>query len=70
MFGIYFAALLRHAFEDNKYGIYIRTRLHGSLFNLARLRAKTKTTDVLLREILYADDVAIMSHEIIPYNNL
>ena len=63
LFGIYFAALLHHAFENTTEGIYIRTRLDGSLFNVSRLRAKTKTTEILLRELLFADDAAIAAHE-------
>uniref|UniRef100_UPI00339881BD reverse transcriptase domain-containing protein n=1 Tax=Acinetobacter baumannii TaxID=470 RepID=UPI00339881BD len=32
------------------------------LFNTTRLRAKTKRTNVLLRELLFADDAAMVSH--------
>ena len=63
LFGIYFAALLRHAFQDTQDGIYIRTRQDGSLYNLARLKAKTRTTEVLIQELLYADDAAIVAHD-------
>ena len=34
LFGIYFAALLHHAFDKNTEGVYIRTRLDGSLLIL------------------------------------
>ena len=42
--------------------VYIRTRSDGKLFNLARLRAKTKVRNVLIRELLFADDAALLSH--------
>ena len=38
------------------------TRHDGKLFNLKRLRAKTKVTCVLIREMLFADDAALVSH--------
>ena len=62
LFGIFFSAVLMHAFKDSADGVYIRTRHDGKLYNLARLRAKTKTLSVLIRELLFADDAAITSH--------
>ena len=38
------------------------TRRHGKLFNVARLRAKTKVRRVLIKEILFADDAALATH--------
>ena len=54
--------LLHHAFKDSKEGIYIHTRSDGKLYNIARLRAKTKVREVLVREMLFADDAALVSH--------
>lgn len=62
LFGIYFSVLLQCAFQDCDEGIYLRTRSDGKLFNIARLRAKTKTSSILLRELLFADDAALISH--------
>ena len=62
LFGIFFSMLLQYAFADCEEGIYIRTRADGKLFNLARLRAKTKVMEVLIREMLFADDAADISH--------
>ena len=59
LFGIFFSLLLRHAFGTSKEGIYLRSRSDGKLFNTARLRAKTKTRSVFLRDMLFADDAAI-----------
>ena len=42
LFGIFFATLLKHAFEKSTEGIYLRTRSDGNLFKLSRLRAKTR----------------------------
>ena len=62
LFGIFFSLLLSYAFRSSDDGVYIHTRHDGKLFNLARLRAKTKTIRVLLRELLFADDAALASH--------
>ena len=43
-------------------GVFIRTRPDGQLFNLARLRANTKTRELCIRELLFADDAAIVAH--------
>ena len=62
LFGIFFSMLLRKAFKDCSEGVYLHTRSDGSMFNLARLRAKTKRREVLIKELLFADDAAITSH--------
>ncbi len=58
----FFSLLLRHAFSQSEDGVFIRTRSDGNLFNLARLRAKTKVRRVLIREMLFADDAALTAH--------
>lgn len=62
LFGIFFALLLKHAFGASTEGIYLRSRSDGRLFNLARLRSKTKTRKVLIRDMLFADDAAVTAH--------
>ena len=62
LFGIFFSVLLNHAFGSSNEGIYIHTRSDGKLFNLARLKAKTKVRKVLIREMLFADDAALTAH--------
>ena len=53
---------LGDAFGSATEGIYLRTRSDGRLFNLARLKAKTKVREVLIRDMLFADDAAVASH--------
>ena len=62
LFGIFFAVMLKYAFGDSTEGIYLRTRADGKLFNLARLKAKSKTQVKCLREFLFADDAAVTAH--------
>ena len=54
--------LLQYAFMNCREGVFRHTRSDGKLFNIARLRAKTKVTKVLIREMLFADDAAVVSH--------
>ncbi|KAL1255575.1 hypothetical protein QQF64_013636 [Cirrhinus molitorella] len=62
LFGIFFSMLLQYAIKDCSEGVHIHTRSDGRLYNIARLRAKTKVTEVPIREMLYADDAALTSH--------
>ena len=62
LFAIYFVALLQHAFDVNEDGVYLRTRFDRPLFNLKRLKSKLLTTEVLIGEVLFADDAAIAEH--------
>ena len=62
LFGIFFGLLLKHAFDKTTEGMYLRTRSEDRLFNLARLRAKTKLREVLIRDMLFADDAAVVAH--------
>ena len=39
----------------------MKTRSDGKLFNLSRLKASSKTRELCLRELLYADDSALVA---------
>ena len=54
--------MLLEAKEDLPDGIYIRLQTDGSLFNLRRLLARTKTNEELITELLFADDCALFAH--------
>ena len=62
LFGVFFGLLLKHAFDTTTEGIYFRTRSYGRLFKLARLRAKTKVREVLIRDMLFANDASVVAH--------
>ena len=62
LFGIFFALMLKHAFGNATEGIHLHTRSDGSLFNLSRLKAKSKIRRTLIRDMLFADDAALVAH--------
>ena len=61
LFGIFFALLLKHAFKRSTDGVYLHFRSDSCLFNISRLCAKTKTRTVTIRDLLFADDAAMVS---------
>jgi hypothetical protein len=67
LFAIFLAAVMAEAFDDGDEpeegeGIYIKFRMSGKLHNVRGLKAKTRTSLELLRELLYADDMGIFCH--------
>ena len=54
LFCIIFSAMLQDAFKNCYSGVMIRFRSDGSIFNLQRLKARTKVSLLLLRWFKYA----------------
>ena len=54
--------MLDEAFRDMGDGVYIQSRQSTGLFNVTHFRAKTKTTRILMRELLFTDDSALVAH--------
>ncbi|PFX25039.1 hypothetical protein AWC38_SpisGene10330 [Stylophora pistillata] len=55
-------AMLKVAFRNVHERIYIQTRHGADLFNASHFKAKTRTTRYLVREMLFADDAALVAH--------
>ena len=62
LFGIFFSMLLKHAFGSSTEGVYLHTRSDGNLFKPARLKAKRKVRRITIRDMLFADDAAVVEH--------
>ena len=60
---MFFALLLKHAFKSSTDCVYLYSRSDGRLFNISRFSAKTKTRTVTIRDLLFADDAAMASHQ-------
>ena len=58
----FMAALLSIVYEHFSAEGFIRTRFDEILFQLARLKACTKTRELCIRKLLFADDAAIVAH--------
>jgi hypothetical protein len=54
--------MLEVAFKNTHEGLYIQTRHDADLFNVSHFKAKTRTSKHLVREMLFADDSALMAH--------
>ena len=62
LFSIFLSAMRDEAFREMGDGVYIQSRQFADLFNVAHFRAKTNTTRILMRELLFADDIALVAH--------
>ncbi len=58
-FSMMFTVMLTNAFREGDIGIDIRFRTDWNIFNLRRLRAKTKVQEDTIRDLLFADDCAL-----------
>ena len=62
LFNLFFICVLNHVIRDLEQGVYLRYRLDGSLFDLCRLTAKTKTVKKTVLKALFADACALLAH--------
>ena len=62
LFSFLFSMMLLSAFKEADPGIQITYRTDGGIFNTQRLKAKTKVTSSLVRDLPYADDCGIVAH--------
>jgi hypothetical protein len=59
LFSVMFSAMLSDAFRDGDVGIKLNYRMDGKLFNLKRLKAKTRVLTEIIKAFLFADDCAL-----------
>ena len=54
--------LLKHAFGSTTEGVYLHTRSDGNLFKPVRHKAKRKVRRIAIRDMLFANDAAVVAH--------
>ena len=54
--------MLMDAFDEVDRGVYIQFRTDGNVFNVRRFQARTKVLEMLIRDLLFADDCALLAH--------
>ena len=61
LFSLYLLAMLEIAFALD--GASIQSRHNAYLFNVAHFKVRTKTSQKIVREMLFADDSALVAHD-------
>ena len=64
LFGLFFTAVLQDTTSGQKVGVFLQMRTDGGLLNLARLRTKGKVRDIIVHELQFADDCALVAHSL------
>ena len=62
LFTVYLCAILFLLRDRRPHGVELDYRFDGMLFNLSRLKAKTKVVKTAVINLQYADDCAILAH--------
>ena len=61
LFALFFSLMLKHAFSDLDTGVKFQFRSSGGLFNHQRFKAKTLLRTEIIRDLLFADDAALVA---------
>lgn len=64
LFALYFSVMIETAFKGVEEGVQLVYRTSGGLFNQQRFKAKTKTLVQTVRDLLFADDCALVAHSL------
>ena len=70
LFSIFLSAMHDEAFRYMGDGVSIKSRQSADLFNVAHFRAKTKTTRILMRELRFADNSALVVYSAEEMQNI
>ena len=61
LFALIFSVMLQHAYGDDDTGVTFQFRTSGGLFNHQRFQAKILLRTSIIRDLLFADDAALVA---------
>ena len=61
---LFFASLVKVAFKSTMAEIWVETRTDGKLLNLTSFKTRTKLREILVRELQFADDCALIAYSL------
>ena len=61
LFALFFSVMLKYAFADEDTGVRFQFRTTGGIFNHRRFEAKTLLRRTIVRDLLFADDAALVA---------
>ena len=64
LFALFFSVMLVRAFQGMPEGVNLEYRSTGGLYNQQRFNAKSKISHQLVRDLLFADDCALVAHSL------
>ena len=64
LFGLFFTAVLQDTTSGLKAGVFLQMRTDGRLLNFARLRSNRKVRDIIVYELLFADECALVANSL------
>ena len=62
LFSIYLTMVINHAFDGYQEGVWIQTRPGADLFNVSQFKSTNRTRRILIREHIFADNIAFVPH--------
>ena len=62
LFSLYLTVVLNQAFKDHHQGVMLQCRPGADLFNVSQFKSSRSTTGAVVRELMFADDIAFVAH--------
>ena len=62
LFSLYLTVVLNQAFKDHHQGVVLQCRPGADLFNVSQFKSSRSTTGAIVRELMFADDIAFVAH--------
>lgn len=70
LFALFFSVMLNYAFADVDTGVKFQFRTSGGIFNHQRFKVKTLLRRTVIRDLLFADDAALVATSLVEAQQL